>query len=142
MDTITSVTIGQPGSFFDKVGGLHDVRIDKLVIDPDEEGILLSTTDLLANFEGLDGYPGEIPSKIAFHSVHYIRCGLSFEEGFRISHTVVSANSSRFLVHLFLNLGVLDEDLSISPIQIECEAISVLLHPDEKAKLETFLRAQ
>ena len=112
------------------------------MIDSDEEGILLSTTDLLANFEGLDGYPGEIASKIAFHRAHSIRCGLSFEEGFRISHTVVSVNSSRLVVHLFLNSGVLDEDLSISPIQIECEAISVLLHPDQKAKLETFLRAQ
>lgn len=142
MDAWTVMAIRQPGQFFDSLAGLHDVRIDTLTIETDESLVRLSTENLLPIFSRSESYPGDMPCALLFHNVLTMSCNLSFEEGLRITSVNVSCGRSHIKVEIFLNLGVLLEDLSISPIQIECEAISVLLHPDEKAKLETFLRAQ
>jgi hypothetical protein len=141
MGAWTTMVIEQPGQFFDNLAGLHDVRIDRLTIETDECMVRLSTENLLPIFSRSEDYPGDIPCDLLFHNVQTLRCGLSFEEGLRITSITVSRGQSGFNLEIFLNLGVLFEDLSISPIQIECETVSVFLYPDEKVKLEKFLRA-
>lgn len=142
MDSWAIMAIEQPEQFFDSVAGLHDVRIDTLTIEPDECMVRLSTENLLPIFSRAENYPGDVPCALLFQDVLTMSCNLSLEEGLRITCVKVSFDRSRFKLEIFLNLGVLLDDLSISPIQIECKAVSLHLHPDEKEKLETFLRAQ
>lgn len=142
MDSGNIMVLEQPGQFFDNLAGLHDVRIDMLTIEPDECMVRLSTENLLPMFSRSDSYPGDVSCALVFQNVLTMNCSFSFEEGLRISRIMVSRGPSRFKLDIFLNLGVLLEDVSISPIQIECETISLSLSQDDRVKLGHFLRAR
>ncbi len=103
---MTDQIIDDPISFFSRLGGLHDARIDKITIDVDEERVELAVNDLNANFVVTPGYSADSkPVNLIFHEVISFYLDVETYEGIRVSDIAVVKDDSGWNVGIDLNLG-------------------------------------
>lgn len=79
-----SEVVEDPIEFFGALGGLHDVRINGISLDIEEQILALMIDDLYWNFEGTPEYPGERPCALIFFGVSSLKFHGDIEEGLRI----------------------------------------------------------
>jgi len=82
---VESESIENPIEFFAALGGLHDVRINSIALDIEEQILALMLDDLYWNFEGTPEYPGERPCVLLFFGVSAVKFHCGIDEGMRIS---------------------------------------------------------
>lgn len=59
-----AMQIAEPIAFFEHLGGLHDVEVERLCLGAD--ALILRVGDLFGNFEGLTGYRGPLAGTLTF----------------------------------------------------------------------------
>jgi hypothetical protein len=59
-----------PIAFFEQLGGLHDVDIERL--DLQSDALSIRVGDLYGNFEGLPGYTDPLPGTLTFSHVENV----------------------------------------------------------------------
>lgn len=100
--------IDDPVEFFAALGGLHDVRINGITLDVEEQVLRIFVDDLYWNFEGSPEYPGERPCALAFLGVTGVKFDFDMVDGLRISGIEVNENISvaqPYALGIDLNIG-------------------------------------
>ncbi|MBI2255976.1 MAG: hypothetical protein HYU58_15245 [Proteobacteria bacterium] len=103
-----SEAIDDPVGFFASLGGLHDVRINGITIDVEEQILLIYVDDLYWGLDGSPEYPGERPCVLAFLGVTGVKFDFDMVDGVRIHHVQVNENISAtqpFALGITLNIG-------------------------------------
>ena len=70
------------------LGGLHDAKVSKLVLDLAERSFCIDVDDIHSNFEGLPEYTGRKPGRIQLHGIGQVRIS-------------VDLNTDEFNIHEF-----------------------------------------
>ena len=107
-DEAETETIEDPVDFFASLGGLHDVSINGLTIDVEEQVLLIYVDDLYWGLDGSPDYPGERPCVLAFLGVTGVKFDFDMVDGMRIERVQVSENISAtqpFALSIDLNIG-------------------------------------
>lgn len=105
---MSAEAIEDPIEFFASLGNLHDVRVNSLTLDIDEQILYLVVDDLYWNFEGSPEYPGERPCALVFLGVTAVGLDVDIDEGLRISDLRVIENTTSakpFRLEVDLNIG-------------------------------------
>jgi hypothetical protein len=101
-------TIDDPVEFFASLGGLHDVQINGITIDVEEQILLIYVDDLYWGLDGSPDYPGERPCVLAFLGVTGVNFDFDMVDGMRIERVQINENISvtqPFALGVDLNIG-------------------------------------
>lgn len=97
--------ITTPSDFVTSLGRLHDVRIDKFVIDTDSQSLNLVLNDINAAFTQSPEYQGHRPATLVFSGVTELTFDVDFDEGVRISRLDIVTDSPAYRLEIDLNIG-------------------------------------
>ena len=98
-------TVADIPGCFDALGGLHDVRVDRISVgSPKQRTVDIHVIDLNANCSDLEQHVMR-PCVLRFFEVVEVIVDVNFREGIRIGDTEVFADSSLWRLHFDLNLG-------------------------------------
>jgi hypothetical protein len=114
---LESKTIHDPVELIASLGGLHDVRIDDVTLNIEEQILALLVNDLYRNFEGTPEYPGERRCALLFHGITDLVLDVDINEGMRISELQVMRNTGSqklFKLEVRLNIGFSAADVNIA----------------------------
>lgn len=103
-----SELIDDPIEFFASLGGLHDVRINGITIDVEEQALRVYVDDLYWCLDGQPEYPGERPCALVFLGVTGVRFDFDLVDGLRIHDIAINENISAtqpFALSVDLNIG-------------------------------------
>lgn len=103
-DNASKEPIHDPVGFFTTFD-LHDVRIDRIEFDTDNEALDLFLSNISVGHEESPHYRGNQPCVLSFRGVEKILIDVETYEGIRISHASVVQESSLLRLELDLNLG-------------------------------------
>jgi hypothetical protein len=105
-------SIADPKSYFQKLGGLHDARVEGFEWQKKSHRLSIWVDDINSNSADLPGYGGELPAELIFNNVEILDVDLrintdSFsiyglgvevrEKGFRISIEFAPGGKMRFM---------------------------------------------
>lgn len=102
---MTTGSVDDPAQFIEKLGGLHDVEVNRLDFDVLAGTLELRVDDLHANFDSLPEDPGRYPCILAFSGITRLAIDVEISEGLRISSASVSSQGNAFTIEIGLNLG-------------------------------------
>ncbi len=118
--------IDDPISFFSSLGGLHDARIDKLIINVDAETLELSLNDLNANFVVTPGFDENTkPGNLIFEGVTALYMDVDMYEGIRITDVEVTTDSKKLLAKIDLNLGGGNQSKGLGSITVKFDTLTI-----------------
>ncbi|MDR1163437.1 MAG: hypothetical protein LBM17_06355 [Candidatus Accumulibacter sp.] len=81
--------------FLERMGGLHDAVVRRLIWAPEAKTLRLEIEDLCSNFEGLPEYPGAVPGAIELQGVERIDFDIDTDEKrLHIDEFLVEAESA------------------------------------------------
>jgi hypothetical protein len=103
-----SEEVEDPVEFFASLGGLHDVRINGITIDVEEQALRVYIDDLYWHFEGSPDYSGERPCALVFLGVSGVKFDFDMIDGLRIDDVQVNENISPtqlFALGITFNVG-------------------------------------
>ena len=102
-------SIADPQAYFDALGGLHDVNIDRLAIDIEASTLTLQIDDLRANFANPPPVPPQ-SATIVFAEVIDLRLAFDLREGVRIGSLEIRRFERGFELRLALSSGGIPDD--------------------------------
>jgi hypothetical protein len=102
---VNSRTIEDPLVFTASLGGLHDVRIDEMAVNTDDQTLKLILNDINANFADTSEYQGCRPAVLVFQGVTALFLDIDTDEGIRISNVKIVAEPAMLRLDIHLNLG-------------------------------------
>ena len=97
--------IGDPIEFVARLGGLHDVEVERVEFDPLDQTLVLVVSDINANFAGLPDYKGSSACRLIFGGVKAFAFDVETEEAVRISRAAIAHQESSLRLEADLNLG-------------------------------------
>ena len=92
-------------SFFHAHGGLHDVRLNQVSYDIDNETFVVSVDDLNANFADTEEYVGERRCELLFEKAEALKLDVENREGVCISEARILRSGSKWRLEIDLRLG-------------------------------------
>jgi hypothetical protein len=90
--------IANPVEYLDQLGGMHDARVLSISIDCVASRLIFVVDDLNANFEELDGYPGEVSAELVFAGISDVSVTNGHFEKSGIFDCVAQAEAGAYLL--------------------------------------------
>ena len=100
----TSV-ISSPIEYIEKLGKLHDVRIERVLVDIESDTLCLTVEDLNAVFSDLPEYPGKKRCSLIFNEIRNVSVDITTFDGVRISNFEIERHDALWSGDFFLNDG-------------------------------------
>ena len=101
---MASRCIDDPIAFTTDLGGLHDVEIDKAVIDIEKRTLELSTEDIYANFAELPGHR-IVRAQLVFCGIGALHLDMELTNGVIISEAKITARRPGSALEVALRAG-------------------------------------
>ncbi|GAB2176525.1 hypothetical protein [Dongia sp. agr-C8] len=99
--------VEDPVSWVQKLGGLHDVRIESAEFITDAQSLTLTLNDLNGNFTGLPEYEGFRPAALIFREAKSLFFDIDLTDGgVRISNLLIEKTVAGFRLGIQLNIGI------------------------------------